>query len=298
MDAPSISSVPREDYLPAGSARIFFRDIGAGTPLIILHGGPGFDHSYLLPELDGLAKSCRLITYDQRGRGRSAASVDPDDVSLESEISDVETVRSYFNLESAGVLGHSWGALLAIEYAARFPSRVSHLILMNPAPVSNEGFLKFRSELSRLRTPAERAELLSLSQTEEFASGDLETDAHYYEIYFRPAFWNSQLVNALIPRLRANSSSEGIRKARAIVERLVSETWLSTEYDLLPRLKDLNVPTLVIHGDSDFIPVAIAAQIAGAIPGARLVVLPDCGHFPLIERRGDLFAEVSSFLAS
>ena len=112
------------------------REIGSGRPVIVLHGGPDFDHSYLLPDLDRLSNSYRLIYYDQRGRGRSAAGVRPEDVTLASEIADLETIREHFSLDSMILLGHSWGTVLALEYARRHPERVSHLILMNPAPVS------------------------------------------------------------------------------------------------------------------------------------------------------------------
>ena len=90
--------------------------------------------------MDRLSDSFRLIYYDQRGRGKSAAHVQPEDVSLASEMQDVESVRAFFRLESAVVLGHSFGGLLAMEYALRHPDRVSHLILMNTAPASYDGF--------------------------------------------------------------------------------------------------------------------------------------------------------------
>ncbi len=64
-DCPAL----REGYIPAGNARLYYRDIGQGQPIIVLHGGPDFDHTYLLPDLDRLSDSFRLIYYDQRGRG-------------------------------------------------------------------------------------------------------------------------------------------------------------------------------------------------------------------------------------
>jgi proline iminopeptidase len=127
---------PRDGRVPVGNTSLYFRDIGRGQPLIVLHGGPDFDHAYLLPDLDRLADTFRLLYYDQRGRGRSAAGVQPEDVTLTSDLDDLDTVRQHFSLESAALLGHSWGAVLALEYALRHPTRVAQLILMNPAPAS------------------------------------------------------------------------------------------------------------------------------------------------------------------
>jgi pimeloyl-ACP methyl ester carboxylesterase len=107
------TAAPRESRIPVGKASLYSRDIGRGQPIIVLHGGPDFDHRYLLPDLDRLADGFRLIYYDQRGRGQSADHVQPDDVTLLSDVDDLDRVREHYRLESAALLGHSWGAVLA-----------------------------------------------------------------------------------------------------------------------------------------------------------------------------------------
>src|SRR5262245_47742741 len=121
----------REGCIPVPGAQLYFREIGTGVPLVVLHGGPDFNHGYLLPDLDRLSRSFRLIYYDQRGRGRSSGTVSPEDVGIDSEIDDLETVRRHFGLDAVSLLGHSWGGLLAMEYATRHPDRLSHMILLN-----------------------------------------------------------------------------------------------------------------------------------------------------------------------
>src|SRR6266567_5274563 len=98
---------PREIRIAVGTASIYSREIGQGQPIIVLHGGPDFDHGYLLPDLDRLADAFRLIYYDQRGRGRSADRVLPEEVTLTSEVDDIDKVRQHFHMESAALLGHS-----------------------------------------------------------------------------------------------------------------------------------------------------------------------------------------------
>src|SRR5579864_7653951 len=73
------SAAPRESRIPVGNAHLYSREVGQGTSIIVLHGGPDFDQSYLLPDMDRLSDSFRLIYYDQRGRGKSADSVRPED---------------------------------------------------------------------------------------------------------------------------------------------------------------------------------------------------------------------------
>jgi proline iminopeptidase len=102
----------------------------------------------------------------------------------------------------------------------------------------------------------------------------------------------------VIKSLRASFTNEGILKAWAIEDRLMDETWLSGEYDLLPRLNRLSTPTLVIHGEYDFVPVDCAAHIAEAIPGARFVLLRDCGHFSFLESPDQVHKEFTDFFRS
>ena len=274
---------------------LFCRDVGDGHPIVVLHGGPEFDHTYLLPELDRLAAAFRLVYYDQRGRGRSASGVRAEDVDLRSEIEDVDRVRRHFGLESVAVLGHSWGGVLAMEYAIRHPDRVSHLILLDTAPASAEDWKALRDAFGRLR-PAEDAEAMqAIAATDSYRRGDLDAEAAYNRIHFRMTLRRPDLLEALMARLGANSTTDGVLLARAIERRLREETSLSAGWDLFPALRELDVPTLLLHGEHDFIPVELAARIAEAVPGARLAVLPGCGHFTYLEEPEQVFEEVARF---
>jgi proline iminopeptidase len=288
----------RSGYLPAGPVRLHFRDIGQGPAIVVLHGGPDFDYDYLLPELDVLAEEFRLIYYAQRGRGRSADGVHPDDVTIESEMDDLDHVRRHFGLESMAVLGHSWGGALAMEYASRSPGRLSHLILMNTAPASHEGYQELRRHLRRIRPPGDVEAMHTLAATPEFQAGDLDVESRYYRLHFRPAVHAPGLLDRVLPRLRVNFSPQRVLTARAIEHRLYDQTWSHPGYDLLPGLRRLAVPTLVLHGDTDFIPVDLAVRVAEAIPGARLVVVPQCGHFAYLEAPGRVLQHVRELFAA
>jgi proline iminopeptidase len=272
----------RSGFLTDGRVGLHVREVGAGPALVVLHGGPDFDYDYLLPELDVLADRFRLVYYAQRGRGRSAEGVRPDDVTIDSEMDDLERVRRHLGLESVAVLGHSWGGVLAMEYAARHPERLTQLILMDTAPASYQDRLTFRRHLDRIRSPRDADRMRSLAATAEFRAGNLDVEAEYHRLHFRPTL-RPDLLDLLLPRLRINFDPERVRTARAIEDRLYDQTWNSPAYDLFPALRRLTVPTLVLYGENDFFPVEVVARIAEAIPGARLVVLPQCGHFAFLE---------------
>lgn len=273
----------RDGFAPVPGAALYYREIGQGPPCIVLHGGPGFDHKYLLPDLDRLADKYRLIYYDQRGRGRSGANVRPSDVSIQSEIDDLEGLRAYLGLEQIALVGHSWGGLLAMEYALRMAQRVSRLILLNTGPASHGDCVLFEQERDA-KAPADAELLRALRLRRGHAEGDLATRSMYYRVYFRATLRPPELLDRLCEHLQVGWTKADVLKARAIGQRLWSETYGTPTYDLLPQLAHLPMPTLVLHGDYDFIPLTCVSHIADAIPGSRLVVIPDCGHFSYLER--------------
>jgi proline iminopeptidase len=287
-----------ETRVPVGGASLYAREVGRGQPMVVLHGGPDFDQTYLLPDMDRLADAFRLIYYDQRGRGRSAEGVPPEDVTLASDVADLDAVREHFRLPKTALLGHSWGTVLALEYALRHPERVSHLVLMNPGPASAADFEEFRKDrLARLGADLDR--LKAARATDGYKAGDPDAVAAYYRIHFKQALARPEDYERLMTLFRPSfTTSEAILKARHVEDRLMADTWSKEGYDILPRLRTLEVPTLVIWGDHDFIPLFVSEHIAGALPGARLVTMKDCGHFAYLECPGPVREEIDRFFRS
>ncbi len=290
------ASIATETRIPAGSTTLYSRAVGQGTPVIVLHGGPDFDHGYLLPELDRLSDAFRLIYYDQRGRGKSADNVRPQDVTLASDLDDIDRVRRHYALDAVVLLGHSWGAVLAVEYALRNPTHVSHLILMNPAPVSVSDLAAVRTAyLERLGEAMDRQRAIVSSAA--YQAGDPEAVARRYRIHFQPSLKRPEDYERMMARMRAgflSQGKDGIVMARAVEDQLMRETWELPAYDLLPKLAGLRIPTLVIAGEHDFM-VGAAERISGAIPGAELVIFKDCGHFAFLECAGEARNALSRF---
>jgi len=292
--------LPREVPATVDGASLYTRVLGRGRPMIVLHGGPDFDTGYLVPDLDRLQDSFRLFYYDQRGRGQSAGGVKPEDVTLASDLDDLERVRLRFKLDRPVMMGHSWGAVLALEYTLRHPDRVSHLILMNPAPASVADFARMRKHyLSRLGADMERQREIVAGA--DYQSGDPAAVTARYRIHFKPALSRSQDYERLMAAMQAGfvkQGREGILKARAVEDRLMLDTWQKPGYDLLPALKALRVPTLVLTGADDFIPIGVAANIASAIPGAHLEILPACGHFTYLECPAGVRSAIDRFFSA
>src|SRR5258706_13026603 len=98
----------RDGFIAGAGARIYYKTLGSGVPLLLLHGGPGADHSDFLPALKPLAKRCQLILIDERGSGRSERPADPKSYTLDHMVKDIERVRRHFGFPRLVVLGHSF----------------------------------------------------------------------------------------------------------------------------------------------------------------------------------------------
>jgi proline iminopeptidase len=196
------------------------------------------------------------------------------------------------------LIGHSWGTVLALEYALLHPERVSRLILMNPAPASaaDVGLLRtfYLQKLGATMDPQRR-----IVASEAYRTGDPEAVSARYRIHFRPAFVREDAYQRLMSVMESGfrrQGAQGILKARAVEDRLYLETWQLPGYDLHPKMRALRIPTLVIVGSEDFIPVLVAEHASTAIPGARLVTLPGCGHFSYLECPAALRDSIEGFL--
>ena len=277
----------RQGLLSLESARIFYEVVGEGEPIIVVHGGPGLDHSYLQPGLDALATRNSLVYYDQRGSGRSVASLDSTGINLDAFVEDIDALRQALGFERVSLLTHSWGALLGLEYAARHPEAVRALILMSPI----EPGARFRDEQEARRraaqTPEDSTELAALTATEGFAARDPATVSQVYRILYRQTLRERARIDELELDL-----AEATAKNGADVARLLGESM--GEVDWWDRLPSIQVPTLVLHGRYDVVPYAMSQALAQAMGQARVVVL-ESGHFPYLEARDSLLSAVSSF---
>src|SRR6202142_2951283 len=128
----------QEGFVDADGVMIYYKTIGRGAPLLILHGGPGASHDYFLPYLLPLARHNKLIFIDERGSGRSQKLDDPAGYTGENMVGDVEAVRQGLVLGKISLLGHSYGGVLAQAYALKYQNNLTHLILCSTFPSTTE----------------------------------------------------------------------------------------------------------------------------------------------------------------
>ncbi|HUP52936.1 MAG TPA: alpha/beta fold hydrolase [Longimicrobiales bacterium] len=278
----------RQGLLSLEDARLFYEVVGTGDPIVVVHGGPGLDHAYLQPGLDALATRNTLVYYDQRGTGRSVAALDPSAIHLDAFVGDIEALRETLGYDRITVLAHSFGALIGIEYAARYPERARALILMNPVEPGSRHAADQAARQAAARTLEDSTELATLTEREGFSARDPATVSQVFRVLFRQSLRDRARIAELDLDLVEATADNGSDVARFLGESL-------GELDWWDRLSDIEAPTLVLHGRYDLIPPAVSQDLARTFPRGRLVVL-DSGHFPYLEDPDGLLSAVSSFL--
>lgn len=287
---PKPIPAPREEgFTTSTEVPLYWAKYGQATApkLLVLHGGPGADHCYLLPQMLHLQERHDLLFYDQRGGGRSKTNaLTP--VTWQTHVEDLAAVVTEFSLDPLSIVGYSWGAMLALLYVIeqrkgphlRVPYR---LALINPAPLTREYRRQFEEEFARRQQSPEIRKL----REKLAASGLKEKD---------PAAYRQRSFELGVAGYFSDPRKASDLTPFRVVARVQQSVWESLgDFDLIRDLKGIKIPSIIIHGRDDPIPLASTVEAARAL-GTNLVVLDECGHVPYVEQPQRLFAALDPFL--
>ena len=303
-DGAGTSSVSKieEGFVDAGGALVYYKTVGSGPPLVLVHGGPGASHDYFLPWLLPLARTNRLVFIDERGSGRSERLEDPSGYTVENMADDVEAVRKGLGLGAINVLGHSYGGVVAQAYALKYQDHVSHLVLASTFHSTrqlNETFRKMMAAMS----PELRGRIEAMEKAGLYGHGKDYEKNRYTEDYMKAA-WGEGYFPYLYRRRPdpnydpANTGGLSWELYRTMWgshgEFVVDGNLSSVEY--ADRLASLHVPTLITVGDHDECDPSIAKDMQRCIPGSQLVVIPESGHMTFVDQPGMYLGAVDKFL--
>jgi len=283
---PALARDENGTTFQARGATIYYETFGTGdaTPLIVVNGGPGFDHTYehVSSAWDVLAKKRRVIFYDQRGTGHSHASKDQT-YTLADQINDLEDLRAHLGAERIELLGHSWGGYLVMAYAASHPEHIAHLIIVDSAaPKFKDTIFLFDNVFP---------EGIERQQSVNFAEemGDKKAQDADLREYFSMLFYSPENRDKFVATVSPGVYKKDINEA---VEKDIER------FDLNPELHKFRFPTLVITGryDMNVAPV-VAYKIHQAIPGSQFAVFERSGHLPFFEEPDEFVRVMEQFLA-
>lgn len=282
--------VDREMLVQVKGTKIYCRVIGSGEPIVIVHGGPGMEHTYFLPQLLSLASKYRLIFYDQRGSGRSPVDVDPSSMNMNQFVEDLDSIRAFFKIDKMNLMGHSFGGLIAMRYAVKYPDRLQRLMLINPSPQtsywrdSSFSMMELRDDE---KTTKEKKEILASA---EFKNSTPETVSRYFKLLLKNSFFHPEYIDSLTLIFRPNYV-----KTRELMNSLYKDSTLIT-YDLTAELKKVKCRTLLCGAEADFVPPEANEQLHKALKNSEYYLFESCGHFPFVESKDEFERVVIKFM--
>ena len=252
-----------------GTANLYAETAGSGPPLILVHG-TALSHETFKPTLESASEFATVVFYDQRGCGRSSPIAEGQSVNLEDFVSDLEEIRTGLGYERMFLLGHSWGAYLALAYAIEFEKRLKKLILVSPATPYHETEEQIHSIHKRL-TPAMREQIQRIT----LSNLTLDEKANRRMEVTLPLYFHNLVA------------MEDFRRRGIRISGKVSEILSNVGFyrDLRPDLPRLRIPVKILVGRNDRrTPVEYSEEIRRHLYDAEVEILDGCGHFPFLER--------------
>jgi proline iminopeptidase len=269
------------------SVRLWYRIVGQGretvvAPVAVYHG----------TQLDGLAAGRRLVLFDPRGRGRSD-SVPASKVSLDHQVSDLETIRQTVGADRVGLIGWSGVGMELFVYTLRHPDRVTRLVQLAPVPPRRDPYMQEMMVSRRSRTDSSAWNRLQARRT----GGEFEADEEHWcrELaqVTQPASFGDVRFTRQVPDV-CGLRNEWPSRLGPYFEALLASFGA---FDWRPELSKVTVPRLVIHGERDNISLAGNKEWVAGQPNARLLMISGAGHWPQYERSDQTLAAIDRFLS-
>ena len=264
--------------------------------LVVLHGGPGADHRYLLPQMLHLAERYQLVLYDQRGSGQSRAQTNAP-ITWQDHVDDLAKLCTEFGVTNPSLVGYSWGGMLSMLYTvsaldpawkgATLP-RPARLALISPAPVTKAYREQFDENLRRRGNAP-----VIVAEREALMASDLRDSD--------PEAYRQRLFELGVAGYFADPANARHLTPFRVIGRVQQSTWESLgDFDLLPllpRIPQHQIPAQIVHGRDDPIPAASSIDAAHAL-ACGINLIERCGHVPFVERPAELWRALDPFLAS
>lgn len=285
-----------EGYAAFHGSRTRYRVIGSGRsrcPLLCIHGGPGYGFDYLETLETMQATGRQVVCYDQLGCGQSDPLPPGETWSMGLFVEQLEAVRTALGLSRCHLLGHGWGGMVALEYALGRPDGLESLVLSSAVA----SVPQWRLELARLAQamPDEiRAPLDHHRLSGTLASPPCRciVDAFLRRHLCRMNPWPESLERS-VEQARARPEAHTALLGPSELE----PAGALAEWDVIPRLGEIGVPTLVVSGRHDLVSPAVSAALYRGIPGSEWVVFEHSAHVPHLEEPQRYLEVLDGFLA-
>lgn len=281
-----------EETVEINGVEHYIKKMGEGEPILVIHGGPGIFHNYLVPHFETLAQNYQVIFYDQRACGKTEFPKDTSSINIDTYIEDLEGIRSHLKIDKLNLLGHSWGALVAMKYGIKNPEKLNKLILVSPAPSNSEYFDQTFANMQKKRKGEDTKELIETMMSKEFENRDTEAFRKVILLGDKTNLVDQSKVDELYKPMKFSKDQAN---SLLIVSSLLERTYFN--FDLTNEgIENIDCPTIILLGDLDNVPFNSNQAIQEKMPNCQLKVFKKCCHYPFFEVPNEFNIAVKDFL--
>ena len=277
----------RTDSIKHANGYLYFHEYGQGEPIVLLNGGPGASYLQLEEVALKLGKRYRVLLPEQRGTGRSMPQpYDTSTINLRTALEDLNRLLNHLKLSQAHFMGHSWGGMLAMSFATKYPSRVRSLILLDPGPFSLDPkiFQIYLANQDSKLSPHDKNKKDSALKRMQSPGASREDSAAYFKWELVPVLYDRSKVDSLI--IKINKGGLNPQMGSLIFQSLYKE-----KYDLSKSLPNFAKPVSIVSGSQD--PAGfIGYEIKLLLPKTKLYWINQSGHFPMYEQPEQFYSTI------
>ncbi len=272
--------------LQIGKHQLSYDIAGEGQPVLLLAGGPGLAADYLKPLVERIAKYAQVIVLHQRGTGKSQSGFSPSDITVEKTTADITALSKALNIEKWSIVGHSWGAMLAANYAQLASDKVERMAFIC-SPGLTYNMLNYQSDtLFQRFSGADKAKALELFQAIPIAANPAEAMVNFFKFATPNYFFDPSKATSLIDFLNTDTFSVGIYTA-------LTSDLAKTAFDLSPQKS--SIPTLDLFSRQDIFGFEAHFDIHQVYTNLKQVIIEKAGHYPWLEQ-DEVYKELEDFL--
>ncbi len=294
---PFFVSAQQLDSINNNGVKVFYEVSGQGEPIYVLSGGPGITPAYMNPIIAELSKKYQCVLIHQRGTGKTIVPITKETIQIEKYDQDIDFIKNKLGHKKIILLGHSWGGMLAMDYAAHHPNDVSKLVLIGSGGY-NLDFLSYFSDniFSKLSQEDQRMIRVYDSFNGMMGKNKANSQVHTEMQYLGTEFMNTFTHGYVYDKASAEKVTLKPEEINMDILEVIFGTLAEKGWDLKKQLETLNISTLIIQGRQDPIDYQTAEDIHAALKGSKLHFINQSGHFPWIEQREEFFKTIWEFL--
>jgi proline iminopeptidase len=281
------------DSIQVSDASLYYEIKGEGSPILLLSGGPGLSSGQLSRLRDSLSQRYKCVLFDQRGTGQSHTSpFDSTTINLKQSVEDISSLLKKLRFDRVIIVGHSWGAMLAVNFAIAHPSQINKLVLIGSGPLAFSDFMIQQDNIMGRTNSVERENMDRLQDSINQAKSPSEA------IAYRKKLGKQFLKFISYDAMKIDSMFEEVSKSRSnqATQFLMIQDLQKMNYNVKNKIGSLNFPTLVICGRQDPIGLFPSIYLKELNNKFNLVWIEKSGHFTWLEQPGPFYSELFKFL--